>query len=618
MAKYIGKRLLMMIPVIIGVVFIIYSIMELTPGDPVMMILGEGAPIEAQEALREQMGLNAPFLVRFVKYVIGALHGDLGTSYTSNLPVFNEIVTRLPYTLSLATFSICVAVIIGLPIGILSAIKQYSITDNLTLAISLTITSMPAFFLAMLLIMIFSIRLGWLPMMGLSSPKHFILPVIASASSTTAALMRMTRTTMLEVIRQDYIRTAKAKGASPRRVTYGHALRNALLPVVTVIGTNFGFALGGSIVLEQVFTIPGLGQLMINAIRQKDTPIVMGAVMTTAIFASLINLLVDIVYTYIDPRLASRLTSVKRGVKSMSTQAATENGQKSRYRTVKKKSQWKTIWIRFKRNKLAVAGLVVFLIMAVIVLSADLWLDYESGATTMDLANAYQAPSAAHIFGTDQYGRDYFTRVVFGGRISMFVGIATVAVSLTFGGLIGATAAYYGGKVDEVLMRCMDVLMAIPSTLLAITIISALGSSLFNMIIAMGVSQIARMSRIVRSAVMSVKDQEYIEACRACGTSDARIILRHILPNAMGPVLVQVTQTVARSVITVASLSFVGLGVSEPTPEWGGMLSFAKTQMRYYPYLSLFPGFAVVMSVMSLTLAGDGLRDAMDPRLRNG
>ncbi len=294
-----------------------------------------------------------------------------------------------------------------------------------------------------------------------------------------------------------------------------------------------------------------------------------------------------------------------------------ENAVKSSYSVAKKKSQWKTIWIRFKRNKLAVTGLIVFLIMAAMVLSADLWLDYESGVTTMDIDNAYQTPSAEHIFGTDQYGRDYFTRVVFGGRISMFVGIATVAVSLTFGGLIGAAAAYYGGKVDEVLMRCMDVLMAIPSTLLAITIISALGSSLFNMIVAMGVSQIARMSRIVRSAVMSVKDQEYIEACRACGTSDARTILRHIFPNAMGPVLVQVTQTVARSVITVASLSFVGLGVSEPTPEWGGMLSFAKTQMRYYPYLSLFPGCAVVMSVMSLTLAGDGLRDAMDPRLRN-
>ena len=315
MLKYIGKRLLMMIPVIIGVVFIIFAIMELTPGDPVMMILGEGAPIEAQEALREEMGLNDPFFVRFARYVVDALHGDLGESYTSGPPVFQEILTRMPYTLSLATFSICVAVIIGLPIGILSAVKRYSLTDNLTLAISLTVTSMPGFFLAMLLMMIFCIKLGWLPMMGLSSPKHYILPVIASASSTTASLMRMTRTTMLEVIRQDYIRTARAKGATERRVIYGHALRNALLPVVTIIGVNFGFALGGSIVLEQVFTIPGLGQLMINAIREKDTPVVMGAVMTTAIFASLINLLVDIIYTYIDPRLASKFTSVKRQVK---------------------------------------------------------------------------------------------------------------------------------------------------------------------------------------------------------------------------------------------------------------------------------------------------------------
>ena len=315
MLKYIGKRLLMMIPVIIGVVFIIYAIMELTPGDPVMMILGEGAPIEAQEALREEMGLNDPFFVRFVRYIVDALRGDLGESYTSGLPVFQEILTRMPYTLSLATLSICVAVIIGLPIGILSAVKRYSLTDNLTLAISLTVTSMPAFFLAMLLMMIFCIKLGWLPMMGLSSPKHYILPVIASASSTTASLMRMTRTTMLEVIRQDYIRTARAKGATERRVIYGHALRNALLPVVTIIGVNFGFALGGSIVLEQVFTIPGLGQLMINAIREKDTPVVMGAVMATAIFASLVNLLVDIIYTYIDPRLASEFTSVKRQVK---------------------------------------------------------------------------------------------------------------------------------------------------------------------------------------------------------------------------------------------------------------------------------------------------------------
>jgi peptide/nickel transport system permease protein len=283
----------------------------------------------------------------------------------------------------------------------------------------------------------------------------------------------------------------------------------------------------------------------------------------------------------------------------------------------KKKSQSRIIWMRFKKSKLAVGGLVVFLLMLLVVLGADLFLDYDTDAIEQSVRQRFQPPGREHWFGTDQFGRDVFARVIYGGRISMFVGIATVLVSLFFGTLIGASAAYYGGRVDNVLMRFMDILMAIPSTLLAITIISALGTSVPNLIVAMGVSQIPRMSRIVRASVMSVKQQEFVEAARACGTSDMRIILRHIMPNAMGPVLVQVTQTIARSVITIASLSFIGLGVSEPTPEWGGMLSEAKSQMRYYPYLSIFPGVAVVISVMSLTLTGDGLRDAMDPRLRN-
>lgn len=283
----------------------------------------------------------------------------------------------------------------------------------------------------------------------------------------------------------------------------------------------------------------------------------------------------------------------------------------------KKKSQVKVIWNRFKRNKLALAGMVIFIFMLCAVLGADLYLNYDVDALEQSISNRFQTASAEHWFGTDQFGRDEFARVIYGGRISMFVGIATVMVSLTAGSLIGAAAAYYGGRVDNMLMRIMDVFLAIPSTLLAITLISALGSSLFNLILSMGISQIPRMSRIVRSAILGVKDMEFVEAARACGTNDFRIIFRHILPNAMGPVLVQVTQTVARSVLTIASLSFVGLGVSEPTPEWGSMLSEAKNQMRYYPHLAFFPGIAVVMSVMSLTLMGDGLRDAMDPRLRN-
>lgn len=317
MFRYIVRRLVLLIPVLLGVSFIIYSIMNLTPGDPVVMILGEGAPQEAVDQLREEMGLNDPFLIRYLNYVKDALHGDLGNSYRTGLPVFEEIMTRLPYTLKLALVSIIIAVIIGIPIGVLSAVKQYSWVDITTLGISLLITSMPGFFLAMILIMIFSLKLQWLPSLStnMDSLKVFIMPAIASASATTASLIRMTRSTMLEVIRQDYIRTARAKGATEHQVTYGHALRNALLPVVTIIGTNFGIALGGSIVIEQVFAIPGLGTLMINSIRQKDTPMVMGAVMFAALIAGLVNLLVDIIYTYIDPRLSSQYATVKQSKK---------------------------------------------------------------------------------------------------------------------------------------------------------------------------------------------------------------------------------------------------------------------------------------------------------------
>ncbi|KUO75762.1 MAG: peptide ABC transporter permease [Clostridia bacterium BRH_c25] len=283
----------------------------------------------------------------------------------------------------------------------------------------------------------------------------------------------------------------------------------------------------------------------------------------------------------------------------------------------KKKSQFKAVWMRFKKNRLGMFGLIVFLLMITVVLGADLYLDYENQAIAQQLSVRFKPPSAEHLLGTDQFGRDVFARVVYGGRISMFVGMATIVVSLTAGAIIGSCAAYYGGKVDNILMRIMDVFLAIPNILMAITLVAALGSSIFNLILAMGISQIPRMSRIVRSSVLSVIGQEYIEAAKACGTGDVRIIFRHILPNAMGPILVQVTQTVARSIITISSLSFIGLGISEPTPEWGSMLSEAKSQLRYYPYLAVAPGIAIVMTVMSLTLVGDGLRDALDPRLKN-
>ncbi len=311
MLKYIAKRLLWIFPIILGVSFIIFFIMDFTPGDPAIMILGEGAKPEEYASLREEMGLDDNFFVRYFRYVANAAKGDFGKSYRTNIPVFQEIITRIPYTLNLAVLSTIIAIGIGLPIGVLSAVKQYTAADNISLGISLILTSMPSFWFAMMCILLFSLKLKWLPSLGGDSWRHFILPAIATSTSTLASTMRMTRSTMLEVIRQDYIRTARAKGAREKTVIFGHALRNALLPVVTIIGVNFGLALGGAIVIEQVFAIPGLGQLMINAVRAKDVPMVIASILFAAIIASLINLTVDIIYAYIDPRLKSQYSTTK-------------------------------------------------------------------------------------------------------------------------------------------------------------------------------------------------------------------------------------------------------------------------------------------------------------------
>lgn len=307
MLKYIGRRILMMVPVLLGVSFIIFTIMEFTPGDPAMLMLGENATEEEIHELREDMGLNENFFVRYFNYVKNAVQGDFGISYRNKVPVTSEITSRLNNTLKLTTLGVLISVVIGVPVGIISAVKQYSIIDYTSLITALILTSLPAFFVGLMLILIFSLKLNWLPATGADSWKNFVMPAITLAAASMATLIRMTRSTMLEVIRQDYIRTARAKGATERRVIFKHALRNALLPIVTLIGLNFGTQLGGAIVTETVFTMPGLGSLMINAVRTKDTPIVMSAVITIAIIAGFVNLFVDILYTFIDPRLKSDL-----------------------------------------------------------------------------------------------------------------------------------------------------------------------------------------------------------------------------------------------------------------------------------------------------------------------
>lgn len=306
MYKYVLKRLALLIPIILGVTFIVFSIMSLTPGDPGRLILGTSAPQEAIDQLNHKLGFDEPFLIRYVDYIKNAVQGDFGNSYRTNKPVFEEIFSRFPTTLKLAILGVLTSIIIGIPIGILSAVKQYSKLDIISTTAAMLMASIPGFWLGLMLIILFSLKLGWLPSNGIGSVANYILPTITLALPSAANIIRLTRSTMLETIRQDYIRTARSKGATEKTVIWKHALRNALLPVITVIGMDFGALLGGTILIESIFSIPGLGMLMLTAIRMKDIPQVMAAVLFLASLFCIIMLLVDLIYAYIDPRLRSQ------------------------------------------------------------------------------------------------------------------------------------------------------------------------------------------------------------------------------------------------------------------------------------------------------------------------
>lgn len=306
MHKYILRRLLLLIPVIIGVTFFVFAIMSFSPGDPAQMRLGEQAPEAAVEALREEMGLNDPFLVQYGRFLINAVQGDFGRSYQTNNEVFDEVFSRFPATLKLTVAGLLIAVVIGIPIGIISATKQYSITDNVTMIAALLGVSMPNFWLGLMLILLFSVTLGWLPSGGDTGFASLILPAFTLGTGVAAIIARMTRSSMLEVVRQDYIRTARAKGVVEKRVINHHALKNALIPIVTVVGLQFGSLLGGAVLTETIFSWPGIGRLMVHAIQQRDTPTVLASVVFMAVVFSLVNLFVDVLYAYLDPRIKSQ------------------------------------------------------------------------------------------------------------------------------------------------------------------------------------------------------------------------------------------------------------------------------------------------------------------------
>lgn len=280
--------------------------------------------------------------------------------------------------------------------------------------------------------------------------------------------------------------------------------------------------------------------------------------------------------------------------------------------TTTRSQRWR-VWQRLRRHRLALIGLAFLALLVLCAIAADLISPYKPLEQAM--TQRLKGPSPAHLFGTDDFGRDILSRILHGSRISLQVGFVAVGIAGSLGVLLGLLAGYFGGWVDSVLMRCMDVLLAFPAILLAVTIMALLGPSTTNVMIAIGIAYIPVFARVVRGTVLTVKPNEYVEAARAAGATELRTMLLHILPGTSGPIIVQVSLALAYAILAEAALSFLGLGTQPPTPTWGSMLSFGRDFVREAPWFTFFPGFAIFVTVLSLNLVGDGLSDALDPRL---
>jgi len=692
--------------------------MDLAPGDIMSgMDLGDMTVEEVAE-LRATLGLDDPMIVRYGRYMFRLIQGDLGVADFTRVPVWDTFIERLPNTLVLAAGTIIVGVTISIPLGIFAARRAGKISDNLTTAFTMIGMSMPGFWLAALMILLFALVLRWLPPAGFNHGiRSVIMPSICAAMMLLASSTRQTRSSMLEILKADYLRTARAKGVPEQVVIRKHALGNALIPIVTTIGVSMGIAISGTAIIETVFAWPGIGRLVVESIASRDVTSTTGLVILTTVLYVLILLIVDIAYAFIDPRIKAQYTSgsvkrknlrksnIDKGIvesapklqlaepveaitvasdseiitsqhvdtfanqdeaalahESISTitpeqqepetdfptggvyaytavksaaygeidtysdnapksaplpesGATVSDGDKLLTRKYKKNSRGIQVLRHILRNPGATAGLVIiFLISMCFIVS--LFMSFES----MSAANVdyrFSPPSARFPFGTDNMGRSTFTRVIYAARFSLPIGVGATSLGALIGIFLGSMAAYKEGSiVEEVIMRFSDALASIPGILLGMVIISTLGRSLINLIIAIGITGIPIFIRITRASVLSIKGNEFVEAAKAIGFSEARVLYTQVLPNGLAPIIITFTGSLGAAILVSAGLSFLGFGIPLPNPEWGSLVAAGRDHIHTSPWLSTFPGLFIMMTVMGFNMLGDGLRDAFDPKLK--
>ena len=665
MKKYTLKRIITSLFTLLAILLVLFILMQLMPGSP---FNDEKLTPEMRASLYAKYGLDQPIYVQFFRYVTNMLRGDFGVSYniSKNTPISQLIQSRLPISIRVGGMAVTLGAIVGLVLGIIAALKRDTIFDTLATIISVIGVSVPSYVIALALSYTFGFKLKWFPML-FSAKDVFgssVLPSISLSMFTMASIARFTRSEMIEVLDSDYMLLAESKGISGPALIFRHALRNALIPIITVLAPLIVDLMTGSLVVEKIFAIPGVGSLLVTAIQSNDYNVASCWSLTCCTASSTrasawqrgttdmaekaIHLggeaTADAIVSAVDTMYSEHTFNEKDfALKHNDAEIAMDSNFAAQ-------SFWKDVRVRFFRKKSAVLGLilVVFIVLLAAfgpgmneytysgqelsqknfaprvqvlenfgIFNGDEKMSTTTGSKTV---NAYVEKGKEDVyywFGSDTYGRDIWTRTWEGARVSLIIAVAAAIIDMVIGMSYGLISGYFGGKVDMMMQRFLEVANGIPRLVIVTLLLLVLKPGMITIIFALMLTEWVGMSRIARAEMLKLKDQEFVLASRTLGAGSFFIIFKEVLPNIIGPIITQVMFSIPTAIFTEAFLSFVGLGIPVPQCSLGSLISELYNSFTTHPYQIIPPMVVMSLLMMSFNLVADGLREALDPKMKS-